>query len=304
MDLELLKNFLITSECLSISKAAERVNVTQPTLSRQILQLEKEFNVKLFKRKARALELTDDGFLFRRRAKEMLELYDITANELLAGVNDDIIGTVNISMGDLKSVKIIPPLIRNFRKRYPSVTFKLHTLTTDIAMENIERGILDMGIFTEPINLGKFSFISLPIKEELGVLMRPDDELASREYIQPVDLHNKPLIVAGNEPVKNQMEKWFSRYKKKMHVAIRTNLPTSSAILVGNGLGYAFLVKGAIEYWNPKLFIYKPLKPPIEYTSVLAWKKVQASNPAVERFIEFCLESIESLGKEEFYNID
>lgn len=292
MDLELLKNFLVISETLSISKAAESVKVTQPTLSRQILQLEKEFNVKLFKRKVRSLELTNDGVLFRRRAKEILELYDITANELLVGVNNDIRGTINIGMGDLKSVKLIPSLIRNFKKKYPHVNFNLYTLTADISIERIERGILDLGILMEPINLEKFDFISLPIKEELGILMRPDDELASYEYIQPADLRNKPLIVAGHEAAKKQIEKWFSRYKNKMHIAFRTNLPTSSAVLVGDGLGYAFLVNGAVEYWNPELLAYRPLKPPIEYSSVLAWKKNQPHNLAVEKFIEFCQESI------------
>lgn len=299
MDIELLRNFLIVADRLNTSKAAEFTKVTQPTLSRQISQLEEELKVKLFIRHVRSLELTKDGYLFRRRAKEMLELYEITASELLSGVDKELSGTVNIGMGDLKSVKLFPPLIKAFKEKYPFVNFNLYTLTADIAMDRIERGILDLGILMEPINLEKFDFLSLPVKEELGVLMSSDDELATHEYIKPVDLGNKPLIVAGHEAAKNQIEKWFARHKNKMNVAFRTNLPTSSAVLVRDGLGYAFLVGGAVEYWNTELFAYRPLKPAIEYTSVLAWKKNQPHNLAVEKFIEFCQENLETSEKGE-----
>lgn len=295
MDLDSLKNFLVAADKLSISKAAEFVKISQPGLSRQILQLEEELQVKLFYRKTRKLELTKDGLLFRRRAEEILELCSITTNELLAKKDNDVIGNVNIGMGDLKSASLIPPLIRAFKERYPLVSFNLYTLTADIAMERLERGILDIGILMEPINLEKFDFISLPIKEELGILMRSDDAMAASEYIRPIDLRNKPLIVASHNAAKKQIEKWFARYKNTMNIAFEINLPTSSAVLVGDGLGYAFLVSGAVEYWNPKLFACKPLNPPIEYTSVLAWKKSQPHNLAVETFIEFCQKWFEEL---------
>lgn len=288
MDLVSLKNFLIVADTLSISQAAEIIKITQPALSRQMSLLEKKLQVKLFVRSTRQLELTKDGLLFRRRAEEILELCNITINELSAKSDNDVVGNINIGMGDLKSVKFIPKLIRAFKEKYPLVSFSLYTMTADISMERLERGLLDIGILMEPISLGKFDFISLPVKEELGILMRPDDDMASRDYIRPVDLRNKPLIVAGHKAAKKQIERWFSRYEDTMNIVFRTNLPTSSAILVGDGLGYAFLVGGAVEYWDPKLFVYKPLKPPIEYTSVLAWKKNQPHNLAVEKFLEFC----------------
>lgn len=290
MDLEMLKNFLEVADKLSISKAADSVKITQSAMSRQIAQLENELKVQLFVRNTRSLEMTKDGFLFRRRAKEMLELYDITTKELLAGRNKKITGRVNIGMGDLKSVQLLPSIIRAFKVKYPLVKFNLYTLTADVAMEKLESGSLDIGILMEPLNLEKFDFLSLPIKEELGILMCSDDELVSKEYISPKELNNKPLIVAGHDAAKKQIAKWFEDGASKMKIAFRTNLPTSSAILVGAGLGYAFLVGGAVEYWDKQLFIYRPLKPSIEYTSVLAWKKKQPQNAAVEKFIEFCQE--------------
>lgn len=297
MDIELLKNFLVVADKLSISRATEVVKITQPALSRQIAQLEKELKVQLFERNTRSLELTKDGFLFVRRANEILELYDITTSELLAGKNKKLTGNVKIGMGDLKSVQEIPAIIKAFKAKNPLVKFHLYTFTADIAVEKLERGSLDIGILMEPLNLDKFDFLPLPVKEELGILMRPDDALALKSYVQPRDLSNKPLIVAEHEAAKKQIQKWFAQDNSKMKIAFRTNLPTSSAMLVGNGLGYAFLVEGAVEYWNQELLTYRPLRPSIEYSSVLAWKKKQPQNAAVERFIEFCKEWYLNSGK-------
>lgn len=295
MDLRELEYFLMVAEELNFTRAAQNLHVSQPTLSRQIAQLEETLGATLLNRNNKVLELTEEGFLLKRRAQEMLELYEKTTQEIKRNSSENIEGTISIGVGVLKSVSLLITMIREFRKKYPLVNFDILTITADVASERLEQGLLDVGMLIEPVSLEKFNYLRMPGREEMGVLMRDDDVLADKDNIKPTDLLNKPLIFPNRLSVRKELESWFGRYYKKINVPFTSNLPMNAEVMVSQGLGYSLVVIIDTENWNYKHLVHKPLNPPLYSHAVLAWKKQQPASPALEKFIDFCHEYLENM---------
>lgn len=295
MDLSELEYFLMVAEELNFTRAAQKLHVSQPTLSRQIAHMEDVLGVTLLKRNNKILELTEEGYLLKRRAQEIIELYAKTAQEIKHNSSENIEGTISIGIGVLKSVTLLITMIGEFRKKYPLVKFDILTITADVASEKIEQGLLDMGVLIEPVSLDKFNYVRMPIKEEIGVLMRADDALANKTYIQPADLVDKSLILPNRLGVRKEVESWFGRYYKKLNVPYTSNLPENTEIMVAKGLGYSLGTITETENWNHSYLIHKSLNPALLQNSVLVWKKQQTASPALIRFIDFCHEYIENM---------
>ena len=194
MEIRVLRYFLTVVREESITRAAEVLHITQPTLSRQLAQMEEQMGVKLFVRGTRKITLTNEGVLLRRRAEEILELVDKTEKELTEQ-EGEVEGVVAIGCGDVKSVQKLPELIRTFHDKYPLVTFDLYTSTADYIKERMDHGLTDIGLLLEPVDLGKYDFIRLAVEEKCVVSMHPDAPLAAKEYITPEDLVGVPLIM-------------------------------------------------------------------------------------------------------------
>ena len=189
MEIRTLRYFLTVVQEESITRAANVLHITQPTLSRQLAQMEDEMGVKLFDRGTRRITLTNEGLLLRRRAEEILELVDKTEKEM-ADQGETVEGTVSIGCGDLAAVQMLPELIRSFHEKYPAVTFELYTATADHIKNRMDQGLTDVGLLLEPVNMEKYAYIRLDQKEEWVVSMHPDAPLADREYITPRDLED------------------------------------------------------------------------------------------------------------------
>lgn len=286
MEIRVLKYFLAVVREESISKAAEVLHITQPTLSRQLAQLEEEIGVKLFNRGTRKITLTDEGFLLRRRAEEIVSLVDKTEQELLEQ-EQRIEGKITIGCGETQAVQILPKLFSEFGKKYPNVTFDIFTATADLVKEQMDKGLIDVGLLLEPIDIEKYDFIRLPIKEKWVVLMKPNDPLREKEFLTPKDLANLPLIMPRRIKVQNELASWFGDYYKGLNIKFISNLSTNSAIMVSEGLAYSVVIEGAIPFWDRNKITYRPLSPPLTATSVLAWKRQQPFSPAVTKFIEY-----------------
>ena len=208
MEIRVLRYFLAVVQEEGINKAAEVLHVTQPTLSRQLSQLEEELGVKLFNRGARKITLTNEGILLRRRAEEILSLVDKTEQELVEQ-EKEVEGRINIGSGELAAVQLLPELISSFREKYPLVTYDLLTANADVVKEQMEKGLIDIGILMEPIDKDKFDFIRLKQKERWVVVMRPDDPLAEKEFVTAADLKGLPLILPRRMNVRNELMSWF-----------------------------------------------------------------------------------------------
>lgn len=289
MEIRVLRYFLTVVREESITKAAEALHITQPTLSRQLAQMEEELGVKLFVRGTRKISLTDSGLLLRRRAEEILELTDKTEKEL-STQEENIEGMVSIGCGDIASVQLLPGLIREFNERYPHVCFDLYTATADHVRERMDRGITDVGLLLEPVTIDKYDFVRLPVREQWVAVMHPDAPLASKEAVTAQDLLGVPLIMPHRMSVQSQLANWFGDHYGGLHTLFTSNLPSNSSVMVYNRLAYSLIVKGSIVFWDQKKITYRPLQPELYATSVLAWKRQQPFGTAAERFIGFARE--------------
>lgn len=285
MELRVLRYFLTVVNEESITKAADALHITQPTLSRQLAQMEDEIGVKLFDRGSRKITLTNEGILLRRRAEEILQLVDKTEKEMTEQ-EKMVDGEISIGCGELASVQIVSELIKSFQERYPLVRYDIHTANADHIRERLDKGLTDIGLLLEPVDIEKYEFIRMYIKEKWVVLMRSDDPLAENESVTPKELSKLPVCLVKRPLVKNELASWFGNYFKNLHIGFTSNMSTNAAIMVQNGLTYALVLEGSLPYLNTKQICYRPLSPELTATSVLAWKRHQPQSLAAAKFIE------------------
>lgn len=288
MEIRVLRYFLTVVREESITKAAEVLHITQPTLSRQLSQLEEEIGVKLFDRDrgARKIKLTNEGILLRRRAEEILQLVDKTEQELIEQ-EEQVEGKISIGCGEIASVQLFPALFRSFHQKYPRVTFDIFTATADLVKEQMDKGLLDLGLLLEPIEIEKYDFVRMDMKERWVVLMPPDAPLAEKEFVTASDLSKVPLILPRRLQVRSELASWFGDYYKDLNVLFTSNLCTNGAVMVKGGLAYSLVIEGAVPFWDSSKIAYRPLYPELWATSVLAWKRGQPFSLAATKFIDF-----------------
>lgn len=285
MEIRVLRYFLAVVREQGINRAAEVLHITQPTLSRQLSQLEDEVGVKLFHRGAKKIILTNEGILLRRRAEEILALVDRTEQELIE--QDELVeGRIVIGGGELAAMQELPEIIRSFREKYPLVTFDIFTGNADLVKEQMEKGLIDIGVLLEPIDMEKFDFIRLKGKEQWAVLMRPDDPLAEKESITAKDLKNAPLILPRRSNIQNELVNWLGDSFQESQVLFTSNLSTNGALMVQKGLAYSLVIEGSVPFWDKDKITFRPLSPKLTANSVLAWKKQQPFSLAATKFIQ------------------
>lgn len=284
MEFRVLKYFLMVAREENITKAAALLHLTQPTLSRQLMQLEAELGVKLFHRSKHSIILTEDGMLLKRRAQEIVSLSDKTVQEL-SHKEDVLSGEIAIGCGETKNMLFLSEQIKKFRQKYPLVQFSIHSAIADDIKERIEKGVLDIGLLMEPVDVGKYEFIRMPQKEKWGILIRKDSELAVKESINPKDLTNVPLIMVKRELVKSELASWFGDYYEGLQIAATYNLILNAASMVERGVSVALCFDLGAAFYEDLCFI--PLAPTLETGSVLVWKKNQTLGAATSQFMRY-----------------
>lgn len=284
MELRVLKYFLVVAREENITKAAKMLHITQPTLSRQLMQMEEEFGVSLFKRSKHSIILTEEGMILRRRAQELVDLAEKTAKEVSR--QDEVIsGEIAIGCGETKNLEPMAKVMAAFQQAYGEVQFILYTGIADDVKERIEQGTLDFGLLIEPVDVSKYSYLRMPLKDRWTVLMRQDHTLAAKEAVEPQDLAGQRLIMPARLSVKNQVEAWLGRWQSDVRLAVYMNLSAyNKMVLTDNGVGLALGLD--FDTVLPGLCM-RPMKPFIENGSYMAWKKNQFLSPLLERFIEF-----------------
>lgn len=289
MEFRLLRYFLAVAQERNITRAAEYLHITQPTLSRQIAQLEEETGTVLFRRESRQMELTEAGLLLQRRAAEILSLIDKTEKELTE--NDEVInGTVSVCCGEIAAVQVIADLFQAFRGRHPQVKFDLYAANAEHASERLERGLADMAVFLEPVNLTSYDYIRLPIKERWALLVPAGDPLAEKEAVEAQDLVGKNLIFPWRAMVKKELRNWFGQYFSQIGAVINCNMSTNASVLVYKGLGYCLCIEGSRPFLEMEKVCRRPLRPSIETGAVLAWRKHTPFSATTDRFVQFTRE--------------
>lgn len=285
MDLRVLRYFLMVAKEQSFTKAAEQLNITQPTLSRQLAALEKELGVKLFRRGGHSITLTNEGLLLKRRALEIVDLEDKILSEF-KGDNEAIEGKITIGCGEFNAVEILAKICGSYREKYPLVQFALHTGTADHISEMMNKGLVDIGIFLEPVNTEGLDYIRIQGSDHWVVTIKADDPLAVKDVITKKDLIGLPLILPERTNIQSELANWFGRDFSRLNVAFTSNLGTNAGVMAIHGLGYPVSVEGAVRYWNRELLVQKRLSPEIKTSTVIAWRRNIPYSPVVSRFIE------------------
>jgi len=283
MEIRVLKYFLTIAREENITRAAEQLHITQPTLSRQIMQLEEELGVRLFQRNRVNVVLTEEGRLLRRRAQEILELADKAEQEIIQN-RETVAGEIGIGCGETRNMECLSRLMATFRNKYPDVVFNIYTANADDVKERLENGTLDFGLLMEPVEISRYNFVRMPLQERWSVLMRRDSPLAEKEVISPADLVGIPLIISKRQSVRNELENWFGEYSRQMHVIAMVNLSYSNrALMVENHVGVA--LEYEFDFYDDVL-CRRPFSPEMCSRSVLVWRKEQVFSSAVTKFIE------------------
>ncbi|RHG08816.1 LysR family transcriptional regulator [Megamonas funiformis] len=284
MEFRLLKYFLMVAHEENITKAANLLHITQPTLSRQLIQLEEELGVTLFQRSKHRIILTEDGMLLRRRANEIISLMEKTQQELTKEC-DDLVGEISIGCGETQNMSYLSQKIKEFHKVHPLVKFHIHSTTADEIKERIENGLLDMGLVTEPVDISKYNFFRLPQKEQWGILVHEKHRLAQKTFITPNDLINEPLIIAKRTAVQNELINWFNNSSEKLNIVATYNLILNAANMVKHQIGVALCFNLNFDNLYQDLrFI--PLFPEIKTGAVLIWKKNHIYSQTMFHFIK------------------
>lgn len=294
METRVLRYFLAVAREENITKAAEQLHITQPTLSRQLAQLEEELGVHLFERGTRRTTLTNEGQLLRRRAEEIIELMDKTEREL-AEQEELVDGTVSIGWGELESVKLVAGMLRAFSEKYPLVRYRLYSANADHLKSQIDRGLLDVGLLLEPADISKYEFVRLGVKERWAAVVLPDDPLAALESVRPDDLRGRRLTIPFRQNVQSELFNWLGGVYDEKNIICVSNMSTNAAIMIKAGFGCMLTIAGSLPYTDPNELALRPLEGLVS-TSVLAWKRQQPFSPAVTKFIEFakCFPGIEN----------
>lgn len=285
MDLRVLRYFLTVAKEQSFTKAAEQLNITQPTLSRQLAALEEDLGAKLFNRGGRCITLTSEGLLLKRRALEIVDLEDKIISEF-KGDKEAIEGKITIGCGEFMAVEILAKICRSYREKYPLVQFAIHTGTADIVSEMMGKGLVDIALFMEPVSTEGLDYIRIPDSDHWVVTLKADDPLAQKEVITRQDLKDLPLILPERITVQSELANWFGKDFGKLNIAFTSNLGTNAAVMAMEDLGYPVSIEGAAKYWRNDLLIQRRLSPELKTSTVIAWRRNIPYSPAVSKFIE------------------
>ena len=290
MEVRVLKYFLTVAREENITRASEILHISQPALSRQLMQLEEELGTQLFVRGRHSSTLTEAVMLLRRRAQEIVDLTEKTEQEF-QNRGDTLSGTVSIGSGEADTMRCLAQIMRDFSELYPKVKFDIYSNDADHVRERLERGTLDIGVLLGPTDISKYESIVLPGKERWGVLVPAKCPLAQKECVTKEDLVRRRVFIA-KRGVAQGVADWFGEYYDKMNVYATYNLLYNAAMLVNCEIGAAISIEGAASlYKNPNI-IFKPFYPELAVTSTMVWKKHQPQTQAVSTFLEYVREKL------------
>lgn len=284
MELRVLEYFLAVVKEQSISAAAQSLHLTQPTLSRQLKELEEELGKQLMIRGSRKIALTEEGVLLSRRAEEILDLVGRTEKELMRP-DRAVSGDVFIGTGETDGVRQLIKTAKRIQESYPEVY--IHIVSGDAAdvCERLDKGLLDFGVLLGKADRTKYRCVRLPMKDVWGVLMRRGSPLAQKAFVTPQDLWDKPLILSRQTGNRNELYRWLGKEPEQLRTVATYNLIYNASLMVDEGMGYAFALDRLVNTTGSGL-CFRLLKPRLELGMYLVWKKDRLFSKAAKLLLE------------------
>ena len=288
MEIRVLRYFLAIAREESITGAANSLHITQPTLSRQIKDLEDKLGQKLFVRGSHRISLTAEGMLLRKRAEEIISLVDKTQQEFFS-MKGNLSGDIYIGGGETEAMNYVASVCHELQNDYPDIHYHLYSGNAEDVTERLDKGLLDFGLLIQPTDITKYDYLHIPAKDSWGVIMLKDSPLAQKNEINVHDLANLPLIfsrqVLQSRMETNELAKWFGDEWKNLHIVTTFNLVYNAAIMAKQGIGYVVTLDKLADTSDSSPLCFRPLSPKIESGLDIVWKKYQIFSPAAELFL-------------------
>lgn len=285
MEIRVLRYFLAVARAGSISGAASILHISQPTLSRQLMDMEDSFGKKLFIRGNRHISLTDDGMLLRKRAEEIIDLVDKTEIEITSS-NETLSGEIHIGAGETETIRPIIKIAKKLTEDYPKISYHIFSGNAEDVTEKLDKGLLDFGLVLGAADNKKYNHLNIPITDSWGVLMRKDSPLALKNFVTPEDLWTVPLICSRQGlSKKNSLTNWFRKDMNKLNIVSTYNLIFNAAIMVEEGFGYALSLDKLVKTTDNDIVCFRPFNPPLKIEVNIIWKKYQVFSQAAEEFL-------------------
>lgn len=285
MELRVLRYFLAVAREENITAAAERLHLTQPTLSKQLMDLEAELGKTLFLRGKRKITLTEEGMFLRKRAQEIVDLADKTEMEFLSG-GAETSGEVFIGGGETDGMRYLTRTIKRVHETNPAIRFHLYSGNGEDVSERLDKGLLDFALFVGRVDLKKYEYITLPTADVWGLLLQKDNPLAKKKYITPQDMRDVQLIGSRQAMIQNELSGWLGYPFEELRVIGSYNLIFNAALLVEEGVGCALCIDHLVNTTRESPLCFRPFYPQLTAELTVAWKKYQVFSAAARKFLE------------------
>ena len=286
MEIRVLKYFLVVAREQSFSKAAEALFLSQPTLSRQLRDLEDELGKQLFIRGSRKITLTEEGMILRKRAEEIVELIDKAEQEVKLTDDEEITGTIYIGAGETHAISLIARTADRLSIQYPNIRYNFYSADGVDVAERLDKGLIDFGIMFEPTDISRYDSIPIPIHDTWGLLMRRDSPLAEKEFVEPRDLWDIPMIVSRQMDDGSALSVMLGKTDGLLNIKAQYNLVYNASVMVSEGMGYALCFDRLINVSGDSNLCFRPLYPKTEAVCHFVWKKYPVFTKAAQKFLE------------------
>ena len=282
MEFRTLKYFLTVAREKNFTRAAEILHVSQPSLSKQIKELEDELGKKLFIRQSAGIKLTDEGNFLKNRAADIIELTEKTSAEIKS---EEIIGgEIYFGLAESFQISYLAKEIKNFKKIYKNLRYHITSGDTEQIIDKLDNGILDFAVLAEMPDAQKYNFLEFPDADEWGLIIPADDELAKKNFIQFEDLIGLPLFCSG-QAWKKEIFDWSKGRIDELFLECSIKLSYNGSIFVKEKLGYLLSFDKLIDVSAENNLIFRPLYPKLETKLYFVWKKFPTFSPIAEKFL-------------------
>ena len=285
MDIRVLKYFLAVAREQSFSTAAERLFLSQPTLSRQLKELEDELGKTLLVRSNKGVTLTEEGIILRKRAEEIIDLMDKTEQEVRQS-NDSVSGTVYIGAGETYAIKLIADTAHHLKADYPGIHYSFFSGNGTDVMEKLERGLMDFGLIFGNIDRTRYEVIEIPLHDTWGVLMRQDEPLAKKASLTISDVSGLDLIIPRQPNHSTMLSEMIAEQAPDANIVAEYNLIYNASVMVGEGIGCAIALDRLINVSGDSKLCFRPFEPPMEAVCSFIWKRYSVFTKAAGIFLE------------------
>ncbi len=288
MDIRVLRYFLAAVQAESISGAAQRLHVTQPTLSRQFMDLEEEFGHKIFVRSNRKLRLTPKGELLYERARAIVALCDRTREEMRA--DEELTGEVRIAAGETPALRTLARAIRRLRDEAPKVRCHIVSGAEEEVRSAMHTGLTDFGVFVGTADLLDYASLKLRQRDVWGIITPRSGQLAGKSAVEAGDLAGIPLLVSRQSFERNEFDGWLNYMGEDLNVTGTFNLLYNACLLAEEGIGHVLALGGIVNLTEASGLVWLPLKPRLECEVTLAWDRDRTLSRPAARLLELLRE--------------